>query len=230
MAFPSVAGTPAVTEFGGASSHSISLPSGIQAGEILLMAIGHHRADRPWSTPSGWTGLAQDARGSTSSGCRMAVFYRVATGSEGSSVTVAADGTAHGAAIVFRVTDYDGAPEAQITNDRSSTPSPPNLAPSWGSADTLWFALAVNSPEQTLSSYPSGYSGGVTGVGTNAGSGSNDDSRTSAAYRQLTASSEQPGSFGISTTVHWIAATVGFKGAAPSGAARQMMHYRRLRI
>ena len=205
--FPVVIGT-ATDQFTGSGSHSIDLPSGVQAGDLLILSLGHHRADRPWSTPSGWTKIAESNIGSTSSGTRGAVFYRFATGSEGATVSVTAGGdTAHGAAHVLCIRGA-GTPYGAAATGNTNTPYPPSLAPPLGAKPYLWLACMNNSPEHTLMAYPSGFEGGITHVGPNLGSTSVDDSRNSVAYMYAKTTGLDPDGFSLSNTAYWVAVTV----------------------
>ncbi len=109
MAFPTVA-TSAITDYSAdQTSHVINLPSGITAGDLLLIwftidggtSIGV-------TTPSGWTLLADvnQAGASTDKGC---LFWREATGGEGSTVTISSTGVGasqSSAAVALRISDW----------------------------------------------------------------------------------------------------------------------------
>lgn len=87
VAFRSI-GT-ANTSTSGLTSVPVDCPSGIQAGDLLVtvFAIGHFSGSSvtlPTSLPSGWSTLTTLNAPTL---CRSAVYYKIATGSEGSSQT-----------------------------------------------------------------------------------------------------------------------------------------------
>jgi hypothetical protein len=221
LAFPSVVGTPAGS--GSASSGtSLSLSSGITAGELLLIFFASTLGSAAsMNTPSGWTSLYHVDNSTSVNGQG---FYRVADGSESSPLTISGSNIGIWAAISFRVSGHSAAqsPEAATTTGVGGPPNAPSLSPTGGAKDYLWFAVGGQATNTTLSlTAPTNYTGMVT-QGASAAS-----MRTDVAYRQLNASSENPGAFGGATTQSWIAATV----AVHSGASVPlfMHHYRMMR-
>lgn len=85
-------GTPSVYESASATSAVIPYPSGITAGELLLATVADSGSTAPNTNPGGWTlALAQAGPSSSPS---MAVWYKIATGGEGGSVTFTTNATA----------------------------------------------------------------------------------------------------------------------------------------
>jgi hypothetical protein len=64
-----------------ATSVTVSRPSGVAAGDLLLAAVDVRQAPTI-TAPSGWTAIRTDTNGTT---MRQAVYYRIATASEPSS-------------------------------------------------------------------------------------------------------------------------------------------------
>jgi len=94
----------------------------------------------------------------------------------------------------------------------STTPNPPNLNPAiyeWADTDTLWIALfLLTQGNRTVSAIPTNYTDlGYAGAGTTSGVA------IGAAYRQLNASSEDPGPWTISASTDWGAWTFGIRSA-----------------
>lgn len=179
------------------TSHSMSLPASITAGEMLLLIIQGSDDTVTWTTPTGWDG--QILNNSTGGFHRTVAFYKLsASGSEGATVSVTSSGNTDSAYTSYRVSGHDTstAPEANSSStSETATPNPPSLTPAWGSAATLWIAGCTISGSQTLDSYSSGYSGGrKDGTGTRF---------VASAYLQSTVSSEDPG-------------TLSFSGGAPA--------------
>jgi len=212
--FPTVAATVLSAHGTPVSSHTDSLPSGIQSGDLLLVVFQTQYGDAHDVTwpPSGWTSLAHYGSNTLQNLC---VAYKVATGSEGSSLTVTTSIDVRSVRQTFRITDYSGTPELAGTSSEttSDTPNPPNLSPTWGCKPTLWIAgfggLIDDGGGRTVSSYPSGYSDGL--------------------YREQTAgyvcvgtarkveakSSEDPGVFTLSDSIYWRTFTIGVRGVEP---------------
>jgi len=69
----------------GSTSLSVSLPSGVSAGDMLILTVGGKPYDATINTPTGWTLIgSQQTNGSTASGVdsgsvTWAVFYKKAT-------------------------------------------------------------------------------------------------------------------------------------------------------
>lgn len=188
-AFPTLVGATATGFNSAAGSYAVAFSgSTTVSGELLILLIC---CNTVVNTPSGWTVLWN----TFSSGN---VFYKVADGSEGASVTVTRSGTSVGAGITYRLSNYTGTPELARAAASGTNPNPPSLSPSWGSAKTLWVAQASLfklSSGNTFSSYPSGFSNGVNAVGDNGSSCAN----AASASLQLEASSDDPGTFAFSS-------------------------------
>lgn len=203
--FPIVQATNSGFTSSSASSYAAPLPASIQAGELLLLFVATNNTVTH-TTPSGWSlGFTQ-----SSSGARLSCFYKVASGSEGSSVTVSYSGSCHSSINSYRISGYQGTPEVGTAATGTSTsPNPPNLAPSWGSAKTLWFAaigLQVNLSAVTTTP-PSGYGSEVI-AGT-----ATLTPRAASSRRELQASSEDPGTYAITQSIPWVANTVAIRPA-----------------
>jgi hypothetical protein len=139
------------------------------------------------STPSGWTQLFTTADTAGGGGYRMAGFYKVASGSEGSTVSVTTSVSTNGRHIAYRITGYQGTPECGTTaNGSGTTANPPSLSPSWSTADTLWIALA--------SQNGGAFSASPTNYANPADSGTNF-LRMRSADRSLNAATEDHGTF-----------------------------------
>jgi len=87
-----VQGTPSVYESASATSAVIPYPSGIVAGELLLAQVAHTQSPAPVTNPGGWTLI--DSKDGEGGGPGIAVWAKIATGSESGSVTFATSGTA----------------------------------------------------------------------------------------------------------------------------------------
>lgn len=178
----------------GINSHPINLPAGIASGDLLLVFAVFNAAPTV-TDPSGWSVLASN----NSSGDVARIYAKIADGSEGATVTVTLSGNQRAHAASYRITgNRNGVTSSEIAvstavDADTATPDPPNLTPSWGSAENLWIAVDLcSSSAFTFSGYPTNYSLGQL----NAQSGNNNNATAvSVAARLLTATSEDPGSF-----------------------------------
>ncbi len=90
---------------GNQPSHSVTVPGGVQDGDLLLMAISVNNATETISNPAGWTVLDTQADGSM----QTRVWYKVAAGDAGTNVTITL-GSRKKADLV--VAAYSGADQA----------------------------------------------------------------------------------------------------------------------
>lgn len=191
------------TGFDGSSttSHAVSLPSGIGAGEGLLLLFGCREDGN--TVPAGWTELYDFNAGTAGQLCA----WREADGTEGASITVTSSASRRNSWQVWRfsrgnfiagVTPEVGTP----ASGTSSTPDSPSLTPSWGAQNTFWIAAVTAKaevPATTVSSWPSNYNDNQTTIA------QDNVECISAASRTLNASSEDPGSFTMSASKSWVA-------------------------
>lgn len=200
--FPTVVTTNTSTG-ASSSSHTVSLPTGIVSGNLLI-AFCALNDDRTHTWPAGWTELTDADTGNIVA----SVAYRVADGSEGSTISVSlGGGSSTSAHITLRITNYTGTPEAGTpVGGTSTTPDPPSVSPSWGSDEILVLAFASSRTSSVASAAPSGYGNLIT-----VANGSNP--AAACARLEVTASSENPGTFTLPGSVEWQAQTICIRGA-----------------
>ena len=177
------------------TSHSTDLPSGIVAGEILMIVIAAGSA----ATASGWSALISND---------ITVLWKVATGSEGATVTVTTSGSTVYAAVAYRISNGQSV-EAGSASGTSTNPDPPSLSPTWGAAKTLWFAAAESIPTSPggtnqISAFPSGY----TNTQNIIGSDGTFSQRLGTCENQIEAATENPGTFTLNSSRPWMAVTI----------------------
>lgn len=217
-AFPQTAAPTTTQSTTEGTTHNISMPPTVYGLELLLTFIEY----RPESggtidvnTPSGWTPLWQF---DNTSFLWAAGYAKVAAGDEGGGVVdFSSNVNAIAVAHCYRVTNWFGAiggveASSSPASGTSSSPNPPALSPSWGSANTLWFSVAQYiDDDAAVTAYPTNYSNGiytVSGLGTNAGAG------VASARRELAADNDNPGVFTLDQTEGWGAQTVAVRPAA----------------
>lgn len=200
MAFPHVAAVNGGNnESETATEHTVNLPSGIVSGNLLLVFFTGY-ACGTITFPSGWTQLFSGAE----TYMKLEGWYRIADGTEGSTITVTTL-KAWTNNTSYRITAYSGTPEAGTASTGiDANPNPPNLAPSWGAFNTLWFAAIGTTAHASCSAYPTNYTDGrfdaydIGGSGVGLGS----------ARRELNAISDDPGTFTVNAISRWVANTV----------------------
>lgn len=197
MTFPSVQGTPVTTAAGTiTTSIGVSLPSSIAAGETLFIycALTAAPGGDTIATPAGWVGNGPFGVNRTEY-----FFTRVATGAEGATVTFTKTGTAAATRwAAFRVASAGTLYISSVASGSSAAPDPPNLTIG-AAADYLWFAADASGA--AVNTFPTNYTTGAVTLPNSAGG---------IGYRQLNASSEDPGTFALSGSAVWDTLTLAF--------------------
>lgn len=211
--FPIVAAVNSGNYTVNSTSHIVNLPSDIASGNLLLVFFASD--GNPTITfPSGWIQLFQTA---SETAVKFGAWYRIADGTEGATIDYVTTSVAEMTAYTsYRITGYYGIPEvASILTGTSNDPNPPSLTPSWGAANTLWFALlGYDNGTVTVSSYPANYTNEQNERANNtAGCG------IGAARRNLNAATEDPGSFVLSASEEWVITTLAIRPGTVKTAA-----------
>jgi hypothetical protein len=239
MAFPSVRSSATTNGTVANSTATINLPGTIRAGDTLLIQFRCAVAGAV-TPPSGWdaTNFAElvDASPDAADDQIWIAWYK-ANGTEGSTVTLGANGNGKFCAIAWAIRDAADPlirpPELSTVATGSGTePNATTVTPTGGSKDYLWLTVYSMEGEQTgVTSYPSGYtlsqqfanSGTASTVGTNC--------TMAGAARQNTAASEDAGVWDVTGTLDdWSAYTLAFHPAEAvtaglENARREMPSY-----
>jgi hypothetical protein len=200
------------------TSHAVTMPSGINAGDVLLY-FGCFAQPQPSLTYSGsWTNqqLTNHVLSLTNEIC-LAVATLVAAG--GDTLTITSGATSKGAHAVYRVTGCDMSSWVQ-SNDgctpsegSSANPDPPTVADTTNFTRNLWVAYMGISGTRTTTSYPANYTTAQLTQGSGSGSASTNCTIAVAA-RILTTTSDNPGAFTMSASTEWGAGTRAFYASA----------------
>lgn len=194
------------------TSHSVALPGTTVANELLL-AITMWNANTTITGMTGWTKLS----GSGLSPGQSEIWAKIATGSDGASVSATSSTSEAGAFMVGRIrgnynslvsgTGYKLSVTTAVT---TSAPDPPSVTPDWGSDDNLWIAVATfRGDNATLTGYPAGYTDFQDyHVTTNPGGGG---ATVGAAVKEATAGSDDPGVFGLSASQYGCVYTIAIR-------------------
>lgn len=215
MAFPIVQSSSHGSSGSSTTSHSVTLPSGITTGDLLLILIANDKYSGSNPSASGWTYEGGQEVGSppTRNYPRMGVLSRVADGSEGSSVTVTTDVAKYASWIALRISGATGVADIQSAILQTTTNPDPPSSGTVAASDRLSIAVAMaNDETATVSSYPSGYSanqiyeasGDTTGIA------------IALATDEITGTTEDPGSFTFSASSDTSSVTILLESASGS--------------
>lgn len=205
MATPTVAARAQSGSASNSSTIAVNLPAGITAGDLLVILVNATHAQ---TTPTGWTRLGSE---DTFGGRYVDRYWKVASGSEGTTVNITLSAAGVFSAIAFRITGDDGTGPVSTSaaTGSSTTPDPPLLSPG-ATADWLYLALfASSSSTGSVTGTPTGYSNLQTSIVA-------FSSCTTASVEKATtgSSSDNPSAFTF-TSSNWDAYTVAIKGTAP---------------
>lgn len=208
--YPQVVSTNTSNVDTSSTSRPIDLPTSYSAGDLLLLFVSTQlNATGTISTPSGWTSGFQTQNGATQQA--MALFYKVADGTEGSTVTFTISSASRliGNAYALQAGTYTGVPACSSAGDSGASTSadPPSLTPGAGSQKYLWFAAVALGPNDTPTGLPTGFGNQITALL----SGANRPTLSSC-RQELEASTLDPSAFTIPSS-RFVVATVAVQGA-----------------
>lgn len=219
MASPVVAGTAETAVSTAGTSHAITLPANISAGDLVLITMDIGSTSATLNTLTDWAELLDE-----NSANGLKILYYSGAGVPGNP-TFTSSASTRSASIAWRITGAEvpatQPPEIGTTASGSSTtPDPPAVTPTGGSKDYLFIAFlgrggeeadddtwATASPANYLPDPPLQKACGT--VGTNLGG------MIAAASRQVTAASDDPGTFTIATGA-WRAQTIAVHPLPPT--------------
>lgn len=211
MAAPVVQGRASGIQSTNATSHAITLPTGIVNGELLVVVFTEKDAGNWISTTStGWNIAGAKWIGTTPNGVFATVFTKIATGSDALTVTI--DFATQSTHVSFRISGARGMLIAQSAANASlAAADPPNLDMGV-SDDYLWIAARCAQNVGVPASAPTNYANLTNKAGGASGAS------TSTAERTLTAASENPGAFASTTAVATVSFTICVLPAVVPGA------------
>jgi hypothetical protein len=205
------------------TTHNVSMPATVTAGDLLFMHISARTAGvvgSSFTTPTSWTALwsTTNTAASLAFTVTFAGFAKVADGTEGgTTVNFVTSAATTAATHVHRITnwfgDLTGVAVGTPATGASNLPDPPNLIPSWGTTTsfTLWLAVSGSGDDDiTYTAAPATFTNlnsTVSGAGVNAGA------ETGSARLVSPVSSLNPGTFTLAASETWIANTVAIRPA-----------------
>ena len=207
---PSVASTDTSATTTAGTSHTVNLPLGVQAGDLLIVCLDKGSTAATVNALAGWTELLDE-----NSANGLYIAYRWADGTEGATITLTTSASTRSAENVYRIINAVNPatqpPEIGTTASGTSvSPDPPAVTPTGGAKDYLAIAMLGDAGEFAdtaawLTAAPSGYSGPLRKtcgtVGTNLGG------IIGSAYKKFNAASEDPGVF-TQTSAAWRTQTI----------------------
>lgn len=140
ITFGSVGSFPASPFTSGGSTIACPYPSGIAAGDALILCAVNSNPDS-WNTPAGWTSKEANANVLTDMSC--SVFTTVATGSESGTLSVVHAANTPVAVCITRHTGVAASPfgdtASSVSTVDTGTASPTNgaLSPAPGATDMV---------------------------------------------------------------------------------------------
>jgi hypothetical protein len=206
--YPVVESTAVYTSGGSnVTTAPVTMPINIITGNLLIMVVKLGSTDTA-TTPTGWTLLA-----SRSSTGNSYIYYKISNGTEGNHVDVTVT-SSHVSAITYRISNYEGTPEASFAG--TNVNDPPSLTTSWSSTKNLFIAACTTrQSNNAFTAAPSGYSNLVT-IG-DPSSGMTTRVRLATATKEVNSDTEDPGAFTTTGTLdNPHSATIVVKGLATS--------------
>ncbi len=199
MTFPSVVAYGTASAASSVSSRAPGYPAGVVAGQILCTVITIWDATVTLTGYSGWTLESTTAH---SNSYDTYILWKVADGTESGTFSFTFSGTAgYAQARMFNVSgasDVETAGAAVV----STSCDAPNLSPSWGAADTLWYCYNF-AQSGGMAAAPTGYSG-RTDMGTSG------TQYSQGSYKTANAASENPAAVSC-TNSNWCGVTIAFR-------------------
>jgi hypothetical protein len=175
------------------TSHDVTLPSDIISGDLLIMIWRAGGTTDVSTPPSGFTQL-----GTRNSNGITYIWYKIATGAEGGTITVTTAANTRATAITYKIRNAVNTPEIQVLN--SNTNNPPSITASWGSADNLFIAWMTNRrSDSTVTGAPTDYVQ-LTTI-TQPSNTNLTRARISTAHRYVTGTTDDPSAFTTSGTI-----------------------------
>lgn len=210
--------TSAVTTAG--TSHSVTLPSSIAAGDLLIVVFGFAVTGQTITWPGSWQAIPNfkiENTGGNTYG--IDAGWLSAAGGE-TSITVGTSVSTKSAHCCYRITGHNtSTPVSSQAGATGATQNadPPSATVTGGPLDILAIACAGQTNEQAFTGYPTNYVNGQT-ADTGVGGATNTNGDTAAAELAISAaSSENPGTFTYGVSSEWAANTIIVYPAAGGG-------------
>jgi len=219
MSFPVVESTATSVTSSSITTHTITTPSGVVSGDLLIAFIGIEDLTTPGGgqfsgVSDGFTEIKDACQGGPNA-C-AGVFFKVSDGTEGANITVTSVDAERAAHCMYRISGFDSAIDPEISAGATATsaaPNPDSLTPAGGAKDFLWMVFtAFERDDETITGFPTNY--GSNQINNAQASGAT----IGVATRNLNAASEDPGAFTLSGSEPWQAFTLAVHPLVPTAA------------
>ena len=218
MAAPSIAAVTTSVEATTVTAHDITLPASV-AGDLIIVIFATH-GDNSVSDWDGFTSIFSVNRG-TSAHLSFAYMKATSASVPGTAIQITTAFAETSAHVAYKISGHidpaTQAPEASTgAGGFSNAPNPDSLTPTGGSKDYLFIAGMANQADGTpLDGFPTSYSISQQELE----SGGVNNCTVASAGRQLTAASDDPGTFDLVSTTDraWAAGTLAIHPAAATG-------------
>lgn len=218
--YPTVATRSWGADSANSTSHPISLPSGVQTGDLLVLVFGTDGAVTS-TIDAGWTQLESLSQSTI---VTQAVYYKTADGADTPTVTTAASESA--SYVVYRIQN-GGTPVATSTRGSSTNANPGNLD-TGSSAKYLWLGTGTwdMSIAFTVTVPPTGFNSFVIQPARMTG-GAGVTVAVSQIFEET--QTKDPGTF-TSANEQWVAGTIAIPYSAPAPSGGTVFSPRRQRM
>lgn len=217
MAYPTVVNRAEFADTSTSTTHTV--PFTQTTGDRVVIFVSCANIFNTLSLGDSFINLTNLAGG-------LQIIYKDLDGSEGGNVVVTTSGNIKISATSYNIQGYDPAvaPEfSTIATGVDTNPNPGTLTPAGGSKDYLWLAGSYTAGEKVdddtaFTGAPSSFTNLIQKTTGTTGATAENCTIGSAEY-QFTASSLDPGTFTIWTTVAWQSYTVAVSPIVASGPA-----------
>lgn len=224
MAFPAVqtADTKNGTVTSNSSSWTLTYPTNLASGDLIVALVAADGNPAP-TWPADWVGSGLG--GGAVQAVTLLLGWKISNGAETGNFTLTLDESEQGGWRVFRITgwfgsgfgttgvDGDGTSFDFTLSGSSSTPDPPAHNPAnWDVEDTLWIAVCAVDTSRTVSVWP------LADLQTADVSGGAGGATLGICMANDAVASKDPGTFTISASDDWNAATIAIRPAAAAAA------------
>ncbi len=208
---PSVVNKTVTPETSNVSTHNFSMPAGLVVDRILIGVFTTDATETISNMQSGWTQLYETAPASGGTGH---AWYRKVDGTE-TDGTYDTGTNEQSINVVYQVRDWHGttAPESVDIDETTSTPDPPSITPSWGTAPNLWMVVRHHDGAGNATDYPDDY---VDNNDTQT-SGSGGSCSFGVGTREVNATSQDPNTFTFSASDSGVTAIIAIRDGTAGG-------------
>lgn len=217
MAYPVVQDTDTSngTQGSNSTNWTLTYPTNIASGNLLLLFIGRDGAAATPTLPAGWNILINSSDGN----CALIVAYKFATGSESGTFSYQPGASEQGSWRIVRITGAHASEVPDIgtaATGNDSNPNPPSCTAGWGAEDNLWFACyGADNGATDATAYPTDFTNGFSDA-----SGGGPGGALGTCRREYNSTDTlDPSTFTIDTSEQWVAQTIVVR---PAAAAAQL--------